>query len=384
MVHRLVKPTKSNSFFIFGARGTGKSYYLKLKYLDQNSIYLNLLEDDDFDRLLSDPKLLDRLSESHKYEWIIIDEIQKLPNLLNRVHKLIESTKQKFILTGSSARKLKRGAANLLAGRAFVYYLFPFSYLEISEKFNLTEVLHWGTLPKVLEQENESDKFEFLKSYCLVYLKEEIVAEQAVRNLEPFRDFLEIAAQHSGKIINFSAIAKDVGVQTQTVQNYFEILCDTHMGFYLPAFHRSIRKSQKESPKFYFFDNGVKKALERSLDSKPSPSTSVYGELFEALIIQEVFRINQYFNLEWRLSYFQTKNNAEVDLILTKGRTTILVEIKSYEKNNSSHIEKLKKISADFSARSYLVSCDSLEEESGVVVCLHWKNFLKKLSLNQI
>ena len=271
---------------------------------------------------------------------------------------------------------MKRGASNLLAGRAFVYPMFPFTSIELKNKFNLNDVLHWGSLPKIFELLSQKDKEDYLRSYCITFLKEEVVAEQAVRNLEPFRDFLEVAAQHSGKIINFSSIAKDVGVQTQTVQNYFQILCDTHMGFYIPAFHRSIRKSQKESPKFYFFDNGVKKALERSLDSKPSPSTSVYGELFEAFIVQEIFRLNQYFKLDWRMSYFQTKNNSEVDLILSRGRATILIEVKSYKKKNPKHINKLNKLAPDFKAKAFLISQDEFQEKSGLTSCLHWQKFL--------
>lgn len=384
MVHRLINPSKSNSFFIFGARGTGKSHYLNYHHSGPNVLCLNLLDDENFDLLLTDPKILDRAAEAKKYEWIIIDEIQRLPNLLNRIHKLIEQYKQKFILTGSSARKLKRGASNLLAGRAFVYPMFPFTSIELGERFDLELALHWGTLPKIFEYPNLKDREDYLRAYCITYLKEEIVAEQAVRNLEPFRDFLEVAAQHSGKIINNSKIAKDVGVQIQTVQNYFQILCDTHMGFYLPAFHRSIRKSQKESPKFYFFDNGVKKALEKSLDSKPSPSTSAFGELFEAFFIQEVFRLNEYFNLDWKLSYFQTKNNAEVDLILTKSRITILIEIKSYEKKNPIHIEKLNRLAPDFKSKAYLVSRDYFEESSSSTTCLHWKSFLEKLITKKI
>jgi predicted AAA+ superfamily ATPase len=257
--------------------------------------------------------------------------------------------------------------------------MFPFTSIELQSQFKLEESLHWGTLPKIYELSDIKDKEEYLRSYSITYLKEEIVAEQAVRNLEPFREFLEVAAQHSGKIINFSEIAKDVGVQTKTVQNYFEILCDTHMGFFLPAFHRSIRKSQKESPKFYFFDNGVKKALERSLESKPSPSTSAFGDLFEAFIIQEVFRLNSYFNLDWRMSFFRTKNNSEVDLILTKGRETILIEVKSYENKNSKDIDRLNRLAPDFKARAYFVSRDELEEKSDKTTCLHWQSFLKLL-----
>jgi predicted AAA+ superfamily ATPase len=179
------------------------------------------------------PKIIEEICLSKKYEWIIIDEVQRLPKLLNTVHRMIEKHQQKFALTGSSARKLKRGSANLLAGRAFVNHLYPLSYLEMGDSFELNSTLHWGSLPKVLNLKTNQEKKAYLRSYSLTYIKEEIQAEQIVRKLEPFREFLTVAAQMSGQILNFSSIAREVGAHVPTAQSYYEILEETYIGFIL-------------------------------------------------------------------------------------------------------------------------------------------------------
>jgi len=382
MVNRVLKPLKSNSFFIFGARGVGKSYFLKKIFVVQSFIYFNLLKDDDFNLLFKDKKKIERLAKDKTYEWIIIDEIQRLPDLLNEIHSHIEEFDQKFILTGSSSRKLKNGSANLLAGRAYVNSMFPLSYLEIKNKFNLIECLRWGGLPKLLKLNSEEEKMSYLKTYCSVYLKEEISQEQLVRKLEPFRNFLEVAAQMSSKIINFSAIAREVGCDTTTVQTYFSILEDTYLGFYLPAYHKSIRKSQLASPKFYLIDTGIKKALERSLDSKPSEGTSDFGFLFENYLVSEIYKLNSYFHKDWKMSFLSTKNGFEIDLILSKNKKVILIEIKSYMKIQIKDADRLAKVRADFGkdVQIYILSRDERKEKIGPVIFNHWQLFLEKFS----
>lgn len=377
MVKRICSPLKSNSFFIFGARGTGKSTLIH-NMLGERALFFDLLDDEVFDRLLVQHQIIQSAIESKKYEWIVIDEIQRLPKLLNLVHRMIEEHHQKFALTGSSSRKLKRGAANLLAGRAFVNVLHPLSSVELGSDFNLQQALCWGTLPKLINLKTTEEKFAYLRSYCLTYIKEEIQAEQIVRKLEPFREFLPIAAQMSGKIINYSTISREVGVQIPTVQTYFQILEETYLGFFLPHFHRSIRKSQIESPKFYIFDNGVRRALEGSLESVPTKGTALFGELFEAFIIQEIFRLNQYYAKDYRLSFFQTKGGAEIDLVLSKSRKTILIEIKSSDRVNEVEVRKLSRLKEKFGASSeaYFLSQDSHDFEIDGVSCLHWQNFL--------
>ncbi|MGK5086113.1 AAA family ATPase, partial [Bdellovibrionota bacterium FG-2] len=332
MFHRLLNLNTNESFFLFGPRGTGKTTFLHAKFPPAKTHFVDLLDEELFDRYLRHPKALESELEAlePRPKLVVIDEVQRLPKLLNMVHRLIEKKGWRFALTGSSARKLKKGAANLLAARAFTYSLFPLTATELASRFDLNEVLAWGTLPKVLALESERDKHRFLKTYTLTYLKEEIVAEQITRKLEPFRQFLEISAQHNGKIINFSAIAKDVGVDTKTVQSYFQILEDTLVGFTLPAYHASVRKSQRQAPKFYWFDVGVRRALEDTLDIPIKSGTSYYGELFEHWIVLEAFRLNSYFEKGYKFSYYQTYSGTEVDLLLSRGRRPpILVEIKS-------------------------------------------------------
>lgn len=377
MFNRLIKPIKTNSFFVFGARGTGKSTFVQGLVGDRARTF-DLLDDEVFDQLMRRPKIVEDAAAARAYEWIVIDEVQRLPKLLNTVHRMIEKSGQKFALTGSSSRKLKRGGANLLAGRAFVNTLFPLTSLEMGDAFDLAGALRWGTLPKLSALPLEDEKRAYLRSYCLTYVREEIQAEQVVRKLEPFREFLSVAAQSSGKLINYSHIARDVGAQVPTVQTYFQILEDTYLGFLLPSFHRSVRKSQLEAPKFYFFDNGVRKALEASLDSVPTEGTSQFGELFEAFVIQEVYRLNSYLATDYRMSHFRTKNGAEIDLVLTRGRRTLLVEIKSSYRIDEIEVRKLARLSEGFGggAESYYLSRDPHEAVIDGVRCLPWYRYL--------
>jgi predicted AAA+ superfamily ATPase len=224
------------------------------------------------------------------------------------------------------------------------------------------------------------EKKAYLKAYSQTYLQEEIRAEQLVRKLDPFREFLEVSAQSNGKILNFNKIGREIGVDSKTVLSYFQILEDTCLGFLLPGFHRSIRKSQTIHPKFYYFDCGVKKSLERSLDVFVKPSTSAYGEAFEHFVILEIYRLNEYLSLDYRLSYFQTKDGAEIDLILSKRDEDILVEIKSAEKVDPIEVAKLERLSRDFpNPKTYYLSRDPDPQKLGSIDCLPWHMGLKKI-----
>ena len=380
MFNRLLKPIKSQSFFVFGARGTGKSTFVKA-FLNERTQLFDLLDREIFDLLLTRPQILEETCRTKKYDWIVLDEVQRLPKLLDVVHRMIENEGQKFALTGSSSRKLRRGGANLLAGRAFVNTLFPFTRIELGAAFDLTHALNWGTLPKVFALSDTAEKKAYLRSYCLTYVREEIQEEQVVRRLEPFREFLSVAAQSSGKVINYSSIAREVGAHVPTVQNYFQILEDSYLGFLLPHYHRSVRKSQIEAPKFYFFDNGVKKALEASLDSIPVERTSQFGELFEAFIIQEVFRLNHYYAKDFRLSFLRTSNGAEVDLILSRGSLLLLIEIKSSTRIDENEVRKLAKLAEAFPSgdrRAYYLSRDPNVVTINGVACLPWSQFFEE------
>ena len=382
MVNRLAKLSKSQSFFILGPRGSGKSTLIKQQYLQKTSLYIDLLDPQTEDRYRVHPNTLkEQIAGRKNLKWVIIDEVQKLPKLLNIVHQLMESTKLKFILSGSSARKLKRGGANLLAGRAFVFYLYPFTAFELNKSFNLKQALQWGTLPKIFNLKNTKDKKEYLHAYSLTYLKEEIQVEQIVRKIQPFRQFLEIVAQMNGKIINYSKIARDIGVDTTTVQNYYLILEDTLTGYFLPSYHRSIRKSQKQAPKFYLFDTGVCRALKGVLNVPLAPRTYDFGEAFEHFIILEFIKLNEYYRKRWRFSYLLTKDGAEIDLIVDRpGQKTLCVEIKSTELITEDNVRGLNRIGPDIpNSKLYLLSKDPERKKIQNTHCVEWQTGLKEI-----
>lgn len=369
---------------MFGARGVGKSTYINDQFLQGQSFYkIDLLDYDAEEKYSRDPQLLERelAALPEKVEWVFIDEIQKVPKLLDLVHKLIEKKKQKFILTGSSARKLKRDGANLLAGRAFLNFLFPLTSLELKKNFSLDQFLNWGSLPKVVFALSDEQRKAFLKAYVQVYLKEEIRVEQLVRDLDPFREFLEVAAQMNGKIINYSKISSEVGVSDKSIHSYFQILQDTYIGFYLPAFHRSIRKSQKQHPKFYFFDIGVKRQLDRTIDSLLVPGTPAYGEAFEHFVILEIFHLASYQQKNWTFSYFQTKEGNEIDLIISLDRRReILIEIKSTTKIIAENFNYLNSIAKEFNAdKIYVLSNDKTIQQIEKTKFLPWEKGIEEL-----
>ena len=386
MVDRIVKPLNNNSFFLFGARGTGKTYLLRRLLDPKTTLEINLLEAEQEERLALEPDYLHSKIKAFKGELstVFIDEVQKIPKLLDVVHDVIEKRKDiRFALSGSSARKLRRGSANLLAGRAFQYFLFPFTHLELQNHFKLEDALRWGTLPTQIELENEQEKELYLRTYAQTYLQQEIVMAQVVRKLLPFRRFLEVAAQSNGQLINFSNIARDVGADTKTVQSYFQILEDTLIGFMLQPFHESIRKRQRSAPKFYFFDNGVAHALSKSLRIPLKEGTYAYGKAFENFIINEIQRLCTYLEPDYQLSYLQTEDDAEIDLIIERpGLPRALIEIKSKKRVSRTdlrHIIQLSKSIPNSQAYCFSQDINSLSIEN--VKCLPWQTGIQELGL---
>jgi len=385
MVLRLLKPSNNSSFFLFGARSTGKSTWIEQEFMPKLNptkyLYINLLDDETEERYLKNPSILVQEIDAvpKKPEWVIIDEVQKVPRLLDIIHKIIESKKIKFLLTGSSARKLKLGGSNMLGGRAFDYRLFPFSFIELGAEFNLDRALNYGLLPKVFEFSEAQDKIKFLKSYVSTYIKTEVQMEQLVRKIEPFRNFLEIAAQMNGKITQFAKISKDVGVDPKTIESYYEILEDTYLGFRLPCYHHSLRKAQLRTPKFYFFDTGIKRALDLSARSPVVPGTSFYGDTFEHFIVLEFFKLNSYLETDYKLSYFATSNQSEIDLILSRGRERIFVEIKSTLHIDEVEVNKLAKYAKEEKAQAYYFSQDPDARVIQNVRCLPWHQGLREI-----
>ncbi len=349
MIARLLKLPNDYSILLFGARGCGKSTLIQASYDQKSTVRIDLLNPALEQEYSRHPQELAKVVEALPLSitHVIIDEVQKVPPLLDVVHSILESSKPRyFILTGSSARKLKRGGANLLAGRAFVYHLFPFTFLEQGASFKLDEVLQFGQLPRVVEFSQAASKIRFLHSYVSTYLKEEVAAEQLVKKLAPFRRFLEVAAQSNGKIINFSNIARDTGVSDNTVREYFSILEDTLVGFLMEAYSGSFRKRLGQKPKFYFFDIGVVRALTRVLSLPLLPQTSAYGEAFEHFIILEIYRLVSYFFPEYRLSYLHTKDDEEIDLLVERpGLALLCIEIKSSVSINENDLRKTVSLS---------------------------------------
>lgn len=378
---RLLKLPTANSFFLFGARNTGKSTLLKHTFGTKKTLWIDLLDPDQEERYSRDPNNLkyevNALNDTVPY--VIIDEIQKLPKLLDVVHQLIESTNKIFIMTGSSARKLRHGGANLLAGRAFVYNLYPFSALELGKDFDLDTALRWGTLPSIIHKmHTEEDKSNFLRAYAQTYLKEEIWLEQLIRKLDPFRKFLEVSAQSNGQIINNANIANDVGVDDKTIKQYFSILEDTLMGFMLEPFHGSFRKRLHSKPKFYFFDTGVCRALARMLSIPLKPSTKDYGKAFEHFIILECIRLANYYYPEYRFSYLKTKDDVEIDLIVERpGKKILCIEIKSTDTVREDKISSFMNLVKDIeNSEAICISREIRAKKIGNIMVLPWRDAL--------
>lgn len=384
MLKRLLKLTEEYSLFLFGARGVGKSTLVEKQFDANQNLYINLLDREEEDKFSRSPNTLIHLVEAMpgSSRYVIIDEIQKVPKLLDIVHLLIESKNSNkfFILTGSSARKLKAGGANLLAGRAFVYHLYPFSYLELNQAFELQAALEFGMLPKVFEFKSNDAKQKFLQAYTLTYLKEEVWAEQLVKNLDPFRRFLEVAAQCNGKIINYSSVARDVGADDKTVKNYFSILEDTLLAYILEPYTHSFRKRLKSAPKFYFFDVGVVRSLAHMLSVPPKPGTSYYGELFESFVITECMKLGSYFKSEFKFSYLMTGSDVEVDLVVERpGQPLLLIEIKSTEHVTAEHLKAIEGVAKDIGANEAVCfSNDKRQKKIGAVTVYPWQKGIKQ------
>jgi uncharacterized protein len=385
MLQRLLSPLKSNSFFVFGPRGTGKTTFLNGFFSKKSVEYIDLLRNDEENRFFKNPEELEqrvRSLQSTK-EWVVLDEIQRLPRLLDTVHRLIETTSIKFALTGSSGRKLKSGASNLLAGRAFINHLHPLTLSELGDKISLLDLLKFGGLPKIQQFTTIEEKSEFLRAYAHTYLREEIAAEQLVRKLDPFRSFLNVAAQCNGHVVNASKISRDVGADVKTVQSYFTILEDTMMGFLLPVWHRSIRKRQTTQPKFYLFDTGVKRALDFTVSQEMYEGSFAFGNAFEHLMILEFIRLNDYRRRDFRFSYLRTPGGLEIDLIADRpGLPVALIEIKSTTQVTAEDCTFLNAAAKDIpDAQAFCVSRDPHRKVVGQTTCIPFLDSAAELGL---
>ena len=341
---------ETNSIFLWGARQTGKSTLLKMRFPGVR--YIDLLKSDEFARYSRRPALLrEELSLLPKNELITIDEIQKIPALLDEVHWLISNHHLRFILSGSSARKLRRSGVNLLGGRAIRKHLYPFVSVEIPE-FDIVKACNNGMLPPHYLVENATNR---LQAYVGDYLQQEIKAEALTRNLNTFTRFLEVAALSNGEILNYNNISLECGVSAPTVKEYFSILEETLIAYIIPAFTRNVKRRVIQSPKFYYFDVGIANFLLKR--TSVNPGSPEFGHAFEHFIMQEIIAYIGYFRPLQNLSYWRTSSGYEVDVII--GNAEVAIEIKSSDEVQSHHTKGLKAFSEEFpNCRLIVVSLD--------------------------
>lgn len=390
MYSRRINLPKRNSFFLFGPRLTGKSTLLRQSFAGDDVLFLDLLHPSVHQRYLAEPGAFLREIEAAKgkYKRVVLDEIQRVPALLDVVHHLMESSLGRhlqFIMSGSSARKLKRSKANLLGGRAWSLELFPLTHEELGADFVLEKALAFGTLPRIYAAQ-EPEVEEGLRAYVETYLTEEIKAEALTRNLGAFIRFLPMAAAESGHTVNASNIGREIGVSYKTVQEYFQILEDTLLGFWLEPFAKTVRRRMAKQPKFYFFDNGVLRALKKTLKVPLERSSPEFGDLFENFFINEARRLNSYHRLDLTLSFYRTDAGAEVDLIVQRpGKSWLAMEIKSTERPSSSLCSGLLSFADIMPGAELILVCRTDQPQlfrfgKHTVRALPWRDCLKMLS----
>ena len=380
---RLKLPLSSEqSCFLWGPRQTGKSTLLKSLFPQAHRY--DLLLSSTYQRLLRRPSLLREealaagLDGASQSDPIIIDEIQKLPMLLDEVHWLIENRKLRFILCGSSARKLRRGHANLLGGRAVRYELHPLVFQEITD-FSLLKALNAGLIPRHYDSPQPE---RLIQSYVGDYLKEEIVAEALTRNIPAFSRFLEVAALSNGEIVNYTNIARECGVSSPTVKEYFQILEDTLIGSHLPAFQKRKKRRLVTSPKFYFFD--LSPVIHLTRRGKVQPGSELFGRALEHFVFMEISAHASYSDLFYPVSYWRTTSGFEVDFVL--GDHEIAIEVKATELANESHVKGLRRFREEYAVRrAILVSLDPTPRKTqDQIEILPWQAFLKELWAGRI
>ena len=324
------------TFFLWGPRQTGKTTLLKQRY--PQGRWINLLRSDEFRRYATRPELLRLEIEadpSDPARQIVIDEIQKVPALLDEVHGLIEDRKLCFALCGSSARKVRRGAANLLGGRALRFELLGLTAHELGSAFDLERILNHGYLPRIYESDRPAER---LDAYVSDYLREEIAAEGLVRNLPSFSDFLDAASLSDGCIVNCTNIARDCGVSNKTVKGYFQILEDTLIGSWLPAYRKRLKRRLVVSPKFYFADVGVVNSLARR--GQLRPGSELFGKAFENWVYHELRSYLAYSRPNSTLAYWRLQSGTEVDFVI--GDIELAVEAKARSRIHSGHLKGLR------------------------------------------
>lgn len=371
------------SFFLFGPRGTGKSTWIRSRFED--ALVVNLLPPESMLRYERDPTLFRaEVLARPRGTWIVVDEVQRVPKLLDEVHFLMEEKGyKKFVLSGSSARKLRRGGANLLAGRAILRNLFPLTSAETGFSVSAAQLLRFGSMPLSVTAADDGAREEFLRAYVTTYLSEEVRAEGHVRDLGAFSRFLEVASLAATRTTNVSALARDAGVSRETARGYFEILVDTLIGNWLPAYRPRAKVKERALPKFYWFDAGVLHAAAGGFD-QPLPA-GWEGVLVEHLVLHEIRSYMHYHGVKGSLGYWATPSGSEVDFVWWYGHEIVAIEVKSgrrYRREFTSGIHAL--LAGGAEARSYIVYRGDAELEVEGTRVLPLDVFLRRLHAGEI
>ncbi len=344
-----MQPPPRQSFFLFGPRGVGKTAWLHQQFPD--ALFFDMLDHQVYTELLAGPqRLADRIPQRNK-GWVVVDEVQRVPELLNEVHRLIESRKLRFALTGSSARKLRGRGVNLLAGRAVTRHMHPLTALELGTDFDLKRALRYGCLPFACTSESPQD---YLKSYAATYLREEVQQEGLTRNIGAFGRFLEAASFSQGGVLNMAAVARECAVSVKVVEDYFSILEDLLIAVRLPVFTKRAKRRLLAHPKFYYFDVGVFHAI-RPRGPLDAPE-HIHGPALETLFLQQARALNDYKDLGYRLHYWRTATGDEVDFVLYGERGLRAFEVKMAHNVRPDDLRSLLRFRADFpQAKAHLL-----------------------------
>lgn len=357
--------------FLFGARQVGKSTILQERF--PNAVYFDLLIDNMRKAFKRNPdSFREALQNKPAGTIVIVDEIQKVPELLDSVHWLMTNKGLWFVLSGSSARKLKRSGANTLGGRAIPRTLFPLVWKEVPD-FQIDKAVQNGMIPRHYLVDDATDRLE---AYVDVYLREEIRDEAAVQNVEAFERFMEVAAITNGEMINYSNIASDCGVAAKTVKAYYQILKDTLMGYEIPAYTKAVKRKVVQAPKFYYFDVGLANYLMGHHHIRRGSDD--YGHAFEHLVVQEIIAYRGYYRRREKISYWHTYNHQEVDVVI--GDAKVAIEIKSSEEVKTRHKSGLKAFKDEHpDCRLILVSLDPITRPSGDIELIYATDFFRML-----
>ena len=366
-----IKSQLDEAMFLFGARQVGKSTLLQSEFED--AIYYDLLIPSIRKSFKRNPESFkEALSSKQEGTLVIVDEIQKVPELLDLVHWLIVKKGLRFILSGSSARKLKKSGSNTLGGRAQPCTLYPLVWPEVTD-FQLDKAVQNGMIPRHYLVDDATDRLE---AYVDIYIKEEIREEAAVQDFDAFERFMEVAAISDGEMLNYSNIATDCGVSAKTVKAYFQILYDTLLGYEIPAYRKVIKRQIVQAPKFYYFDVGLANYLMGRHDLKRGSDD--YGHAFEHYVMQEIIAYKGYNKRREEISYWHTYTHQEVDAVI--GDAKVAIEIKSSEQVKTRHKSGLKAFKEEHpDCRLILVSLDPITRISGDVELVYVTDFLKML-----